>query len=310
MQTDIEKIDSLKDKIKRCAKVIKQSLINTTVGIPQDILVENFIINKLKALGIYSDSESYDLLLSEDCKEGDFRKIFCEGTDPIPLPRFRKIWSILREGSTSTTQKQQLINSDPSTYALNILKPIGQYSDEELLKKYVSNNEDSESEKELRERSKDRNFIIFKNNKEIDIELSLKMLREARRRVTTSVWNDGTMTYIVYKIGEFPNEIYDICPVTGETLLDNYSEKLGINWGKLNLDARQFIWIMHDQGIEINPLIVRTLTEVYEKDGVEGLKDLYSKIGLIYEDLKLQGNLPSLKSKNKISKKDPFGKRF
>jgi hypothetical protein len=307
MQTDQEKIDSLKDKIKRCANIIEQSLKNNTIGIPINIFTENIILEKLQLLGIYSDADSYDLLMSEDCKEGDFRKIFCEeGSDKIPIPRFRKIWGILKEGSTLN---KQVVNYDPSTYAFNILKPIGQYSDEELLKRYGPDRSDSDTEEELRKRSKDRNFIVFNDKGIINTVLTLKFLRESRRRDIPKVFNDGIKTYILYKVGEFPQEVYDICPVTGNILFEDYSEKIGIKW-KIPLDAKQFVWIMSDQGIEINPIIVNLLTSTYNEKGIDGLKDLYPNIGIIYEDLKIEGKLPSLKSKNKITKQDPFGKRY
>jgi len=48
----------------------------------------------LGELGIYEDEDSFDLLTSEDCKEGDFRAVFCDKYG-IPVPRFKRMWKIL-----------------------------------------------------------------------------------------------------------------------------------------------------------------------------------------------------------------------
>ncbi|MEK6832526.1 MAG: hypothetical protein AABY32_00635 [Nanoarchaeota archaeon] len=69
----------------------------------------------LKELGVYvDDDDSHNILLSNECKEGDARRIFCEKgpksifledkiTEParIPIPRFKQIWKILKKPISS-----------------------------------------------------------------------------------------------------------------------------------------------------------------------------------------------------------------
>lgn len=271
---------------------------------------ETFIWHRLGELGIYDDDVSYEILMSDSSKEGDFRKVFCENKESeknLPLPRFRKVWEILREGAARTEEIKPHFSDDGGVFNLaKSLRSIGQYSDKELLERYGPDKSDSETEKELRERSHNRNFIIFKSPEEIDYEMTIKMLREARRRELPKTFNDGSKTYILYKVGEFPQTTYDVCPVTGDVLLDDYSEKIGVKWD-IPLEGRQFAWIMKDQGIEMTAMVIRDLQKIFKDEGIEGLKNLYPNISVIFEDLQSEGKLPSLKSKlSSREKLDPF----
>jgi hypothetical protein len=295
-------------------------------GFPKNVQItkEAYIQLCLEKLGIYNDDLSLEILLSEDTKEGDARKVFCENNDPaynLPIARFRRLWSILKEGSNPSSNKSDVSPDKNFTSLIETLKPVSQLSDRELLERYISGN-DSETEKELKTRSHDRNFVVFSGKEQINIDMTLKMLRDARRREMPKTFNDGTETYILYKIGESPEQVFEICPVTGDILLDGYSDKIGVKWS-IPLEGRQFAWIMKDQGIEMTALTIRDVQKTYQEagagknattegdsHGIKALKAIYPKIGVIFHDLKITGDLPSLKSSNKKSKQDPFGKRY
>jgi len=268
---------------------------------------ETFIWGKLAELGINDDDISYDILMSDSSKEGDFRKVFCESKPNLPLPRFRKVWEILREGAEENKEIKSSF-SDISALASS-LKSIGQWSDKDLLEKYSQDDCSNQVEKELKERSCGRNFIVFNEDKTINTELTLNFLREARRRDLPKTFNDGNKTYLLYPAGEFPNEVYDVCPVTGDILLNDYSEKIGVKWD-MSLEGRQFVWIMKDQGIETSALSLRDIQKLFKEEGLVGLKSLYPNVGVIFEDLKVEGKLPTLKTKLSSRKKlDPFSSK-
>lgn len=300
------KMKILKDKVVESSKVVS--------NIPESYAgnAEKYIWDLLSNLGIYDDSVSNDILISGFCKEGDARKVFCDDAK-IPVPRFRKIWSILSE--TNTKEPIESKPTDSLTKQLiQTLKPIGQYTDEDLLKQY-SPICDAAVENELLVRSNGRNCIIFKDKNTIDIENSLKLLREARRRDVPRTFKIGKTVQKVYKISEFPEEIYIKCPVTGCILFDNYSEKLGVNW-EIPYEALQFIAVMTNERITVNAITARDLQKEYKENGIDGLRNLYPKISTIYDELKEIGDLPNLQTKldsRSIGKiQDPFNlnKRF
>jgi len=70
----------------------------------------------LRELGIYKDEESFELLTSEDSKEGDFRAVFCDKYS-VPVPRFKRMWKILTE---SPNEKK----SDRSEATRNLLQQL------------------------------------------------------------------------------------------------------------------------------------------------------------------------------------------
>lgn len=287
----------LNSKIESAASVISSKFNSKDEAV-------SWISKKLSELGIYNDDESLDILLSNDTKEGDARKVFCENSlmeTNIPIARFRRVWSILKEGQTTepaTKDIESLIDS---------LKPACKLNDIELLERYGMDC-GSEVEEELRKRSKDGYFVVFEpDNKTINKELTLTLLKQSKMMELPKIYSDGKKTYVIYKVGEYPEQIYDICPITGCILINQYSEKLGINWN-LPLEAKQFIWVATQQGIEFSALSVRELSKVYSEDGIEGLKGLYPKVAVAYQELQLTGSLPSLKTTNRNQKRksDPL----
>ena len=295
---------SLKDKVLEASKVI------TTTKDP-----EQFIWDCLKLLGVYDDETSNDILVSGYCKEGDARKVFCDDNH-IPVPRFRKIWSVLSETNQkaeSTGTVEQKPADSLTQQLIQTLKPIGQYSDEELLKQYGPTC-DKATEDELKSRSNGRYCIIFKDKFTVDVEKSLKLIREARRRDVPRTYKDDKKVHKVYYVGEFPEENSIQCPVSGDILFDGYSDSLGVKW-EIPYEALQFIAVLNRNGITVNAITARDLQKEYKENGMDGLRMLYPKIATIYDELKEIGELPNLQckvnSRTSAKRQDPFGnKRF
>jgi len=267
------------------------------------------IWNCLEQLGIMDDDVSYELLMSSDTREGDARHEFCDKAG-IPVPRFKRIWTILKEGGKEETTVSATPSSSTSELkeVLDVMRPVGQLSNKELLTRYKDNPDDSAVEKELVDRSKGGNCIAFLKE-EIDVDVSASLLAKAKRgiKVPTVLNKDGKI-YRVRPVGKFPNETYDICPVTGAVLFDGYSEELGVTW-EVPIEARQFVWLMNDQGIRIDAFVANNIQTLYKDKGLDGLKLQYSKIAALFDDLLDVGELPTLKTNlsTKESKRlDPF----
>jgi len=256
----------------------------------------------LRKLGIFDDNVSYELLMSNECKEGDARAIFCDQMN-MPVPRFRKIWGILKEGTKEVAETTMELSK-----VVEYIKPIGQLSNKDLLQRYKDNPDDSSVEEELKKRSQEKNCIAF-YKEEIDVDLSASLLSKAKKgiQIPTVLSSNGKI-YRIRAVGHFPQETYEVCPVTETILFENYSEALGVTW-RIPLESRQFIWLMKDQGIKIDAFVANNIQDLYEQKGMDGLKLQYPKIAELFENLSELGELPTLKTNvsSKYSKSsDPF----
>ena len=293
------------------SKVSKAAPYVVIPSCPLKIDGEQTIWACLNKLGIYDDEISYELLMSKDCKEGDARAVFCE-TEKLPVPRFRKIWSILKEGSEEEKDESKYSNSSTTSALKEVIaniRPIGQLSNKELLDRYALNFEDSAVEEELKKRSCGTNCIAFIDKKTIDVGISASLIAKAKKGIKVpSVLKKDNKLYNIRPVGEFPQEAYDVCPVTGCLLFDGYSEELGITW-TVHLEVKQFIWLMNDQGIKIDAFTANNIQKMAETEGFDAIKLQYPKITELYEGLSDTGGLPSLKEKlnsKQTQKIDPF----
>lgn len=268
---------------------------------------EQAIWECLAKLGIYDDDVSLELLMSDDCKEGDARAVFCD-TGKLPVPRFRKIWNILKDGAEPKQERET--SGGLSKEMIQTITPVGQWSDKDLLEKYGPTCSQA-VETELKVRSEMRPCIVFKNKDEVDIETSMKLLREARRREVPNVYKADGQTKKVYRISEFPEDTYTRCPVTGNILFDGYSEKIGVTW-EIPYEALQFIALLVREGVQVSAITARDLQKEYKENGLAGLRDLFPKIAVRYDELKEINELPNLKAtlSSRDAKMDPFGKRY
>jgi hypothetical protein len=291
---------TLKEKVAEAASYIVNTDDTTTFN------SEQFVWKCLNDLGIYDDEMSLEILT--ECREGDARAVFCEKHNQ-PVPRFRKVWNILKEGeSEEATSSNNLAGLEA---VVQSVKPIGQFSNKDLLIRYSENMEDSVAEEELKKRSKGGNCIVFEGKEKINVTLSNQLLQKAARGLKVpKIYKADGKVLRVFPVGVFPQETYDVCPVTGEILFEGYSEGLGVSW-EIPLEVRQFVWLMDDQGIKIDAFTADNIQETFKKDGFDALKAKFVKITELYEELAELGDLPSLKAKldSKSTVSDPFGKR-
>jgi len=295
MNTNISKIELLRNKVSQSAKIIEL--------IP-DIKIEDckkYIWERLSSIGIYeNDENSYDLLINF-CKEEDVKSVFNE----LPIVRFRQIWNIF-------TENKQEKNSNVESIIKAI--PIGQLSDKELLEVY-SPDCDSSIVDELSKRSHERAFVIFLENGLVDIETSLRMLREARRRETPVNYKVGDALKRLYKAGEFPGLFYIHCPIHNDILLvDGYCDKSKLSWENVDYECMQFAKLALEIGdIDLSIPNIRQFISIARGEGLIGLRRDFQHTALIFDEKKELNVLPNLKIRfsdktNVVD--DPFGKRI
>ena len=281
-----------------------------------DATAAEWIWARLASLGIYQDDDSYGLLLSDDCSEGEARRQFCENGEPnVPVVRFKRVWSILRRGreadvaqdtpvdgnTVSESQKEGL--KELGQQIAGALKPIGQWSDQELLDAYTFECENGVIE-ELDRRANGNAFVIFESEAEglVDVDASLRMLREARRGRTLPVtYKMADILKKLYRAGEFPGYVMHECPFhPSVVLLAGYCDKCGHTWEAVPYEIMQFARIVLNQGDapDKGPGIRQFISSAMRSTTEEALASLnedYSKAALAFSEAKQDDTLPNLK---------------
>jgi len=256
----------------------------------------------VKQLGITDDDVGMKIL-DEMTTFEDFKRVLVSPGVLLTSaePRMKVAFAYLQGIDPFAREKPTAPGSLAEAYLMN--RPIGQWSDEELIKKYGKECP-ADIENELASRTKNRPCIIFNDDGAVNVEVSLKLVRMARRQDTPKTFAVNGEVRIVYATGEFPLDIFYECPVHSSVLLvDGYCEECGTVWddpaGNRNKNA--FIRLIPKQGLDparIQELAVKSLPE---------LAKLYPKIWRQYQELKEEDNLPSLKRHiSKTKSGDPF----
>jgi len=276
--------------------ILNERVLKATAYLPKNLSPtpekgSESLFEILELLGIDNSDQGYELLMSKHCKFGYAREVFVEKKG-IPIVKFSQIWGILREGAEDEEKKSEGI---PTTIKI---ETIGQLSDQNLLTQYGPNCS-SDVEEELRKRSKGRNVIVFESDrKTINEALSIKFLKQARVGVTPPEWSDGTSHFAVYPIGKWPDTDYDICPITGKVLVDDYCSEIGLSWKGVDFECRQFLSVAVHNDIRFSVLDIRQMMLIAkEKDrGLKELKEIFPKIAIEFDNQKRLGTLPTLKT--------------
>jgi hypothetical protein len=294
-------------------------------------IAEGYIRSRLEKLGVYGDEMSNEMLMSADCTEGDARHAFCENGEPnLPVVRFKRVWSILKAG-VKQAEKTESVEKDESAIdferlatdlktGFESMKPIGQWTDAELMAKYGPECPDEISE-ELDRRAKNRPFVAFMDEVEgiVDVDTSLRLLKEARKRETPIHYKTGDALKRLFRAGDFPTQVYHECPLHKSVLLvDGYCDVCGHSWDGIEEKARQFVRVIADCGEapSSGPNIRQLITTARQCRGdLSDLANDYPKVYTHFKDQEAEGKLPSMKSRTATQgsrQADPFkpSKRF
>jgi hypothetical protein len=300
----------LKSRIEQAANIIRPFFKETDPV--------QAIDNILQKLGIDDTDLGIQILESAAVSIDDVEKLKSSivAISVIPGPRL-KIMLLILKGIDPFKQKEVEMPHNVDVVSvvmkqLEMQKPIGQWSDTDLLHKYDKDTS-FEIVEELRKRSKDRPCIVFfdYNNKKIDIDTSLVLLRQARYALTPSTFEVAGKICKVYAVGEFPMDVLYECPVHSNVLLtDGYCEECGIKWPNFEKNKKKYAFIRLMSQIEkVQPTAIRAYSEDDSEDRyiLEELKSHYPKIMLKFQELEETDSLPVMKRRLSSTKNgDPF----
>lgn len=271
---------------------------------------EEIILSALFEIGIDDSEIGLKILEAPSTVADDFNAALVKLNINVPLPRVKAVWIMLK-GQDPFKQKE--VDVDMTIHTPTLVeeivkrlekqKPIGQWSDQELLQNYGQDCP-LQVEEELAKRSKSRPCIAFLHGK-IHVETSLELLRQARHVNTPTTYYVGCETVKVYKVGDFPMSMFYECPVHSHVLLVNgYCEECGLVFKDYDVDKEKYIFLRFISEIErIQPVALRA----YLDTTFEELKKMFPKVALRFSDLKEEGRLPTMKRRLSSAKEgDPF----
>lgn len=306
------KTTSLNDRV---AQVVKDVILSVfpTMNQEQGLI---FVWDALQKLGIEKDNvSSHGLITDGFCKEGDARVIFCEQEDSLPVPWFRKLWSILvlGEGILPSPTSEISVLKD----FVNQNRPIAQWSDKELVAAYhidcPANVQD-----ELQLRAKNQAVIAFADEAAgiVNESLTLEVLRTSRRREIPKTYQAEGKAYRLWAIGEFPGLKEELSPLSPDTLLLNgYCSECEMDFKNVDIEARQFLAIIfeEDKAPALTDRIAVLGLVTLAKQGVVELRKAFPQVGILFDEQKSLGQLPNLvglvNSCKENSTQDPFGNK-
>jgi len=221
--------------------------------------------------------------------------------------RHRLAWDILIGNSAAAWTKSAKKEPEESQIVqlLKEQRPVGQWKDAELLEAY-NQDCDPEVERVLKKKASGSPVIVFENEDDgvIDVDASLKCLRMSRRRerMPDTMRFDGKLKRI-YRVGEFPAMVLYQCPFHADVILyDGYCDKDDVEWGGVDYEAMQFARLVKKAGEQpTKHKDVVGFVEIAE-EGVDALKEEYPKIGLEFDELRREDNLPNLKQRHSGSR--------
>lgn len=285
------------------------TIFNSRISAASEILkayikedTEETLKKVLFEMGIDDSPVGFEILSSPTTELNDFVSAIVAilGQEKnIPGPRLKLAWATLNEHKQEKPAPTKP-SSDNISELLKTLKPVGGYSDIELLEAY---GKDSlpEVEDVLRKRCKDRPCIVFLEDGKVDVENSLYMLRKARHQETPSTFLIRGEMKQIYKVGEFPLDVFFECPIHNNVLLiDGYCEECGTTYDTKDVDRLAFLRLVKDNIPTETPRLYRELK-------FDTLSQTFPKIFLKFKQLKDEDKLPSLKRRiSKSRENDPF----
>lgn len=173
--------------------------------------------------------------------------------------------------------------------------PKGDWNDRKLLEAY--DEDATEVGEVLRKRSKGRYCIVFKKDGTVNVEISLGLLRTAKRQHTSDQHRVSGQVVRVYRPGEFLAKALDESPfMVGVPLVNDYCAKSDTDWTDIEQKKRVLIRI-HIMKVETARLSTREMKAICKDarmDITEFSKTLSTAM-LLYDELEEQDSLPKLK---------------
>jgi len=304
----------LQEKVEKAARVVESIPGFDLSGGYDQNWAEAYIWNKLKQMQIGKDEVSHEMLISDYTKEGDMRAVFCEGSEKLAVPWFRKIFAILKgdafkadakdvvqETFQNGTLGQQSDVAEAIAKLIESNRPVSQWKDGELV---AALNADCSSEivSELKKRANDWAVVAFddEEKEKVNVEVTVKMLQLSRRRELPQVARFDGKTYRLFEVGKWPNAVFAECPMhEGVLLTEDYCDECEVDYSGVSKESLVFLRILAERG-EVDAtdkLRLRDLIKTAKEKGLLELCILFPKAAFEYEDRKGDDSLPSLKSR-------------
>lgn len=154
--------------------------------------------------------------------------------------------------------------------------------------------------KRLAEIAKNEPFIVYDNGRNVNVEMTLKILLEIKSgfkgRDNVDV---GEITKRVYRLGELPENYADENPLYRHRPLrpDGTCDQTGRSWEGVPLVVRQFVRLAMDTGeLSVNIETAHFILDmVMDADAFRKLVKRYRNTAVQFDELTKTGNLPKLK---------------
>ena len=280
----------------------------------------------LETIGISDDGLGIQLLEAETTTEDMLKKVITEhSASVLPLARLSAAICILR-GQDPFLKKNQPENITSTDALLKNMIPLAQRKDRDLLESFILE-EDSFIQEELHKRACGKPFIVMGNNNEISLDISLELLKKARKgeNIPNIIPIGGyrISRALVFPIQKFrkENRVQEESPlIPNQALFDGYCEVTDEDFKTIEIEARQFMRLVVDytnssefknskfHSFNLKSFSDRKALMVSASNGIEDLRRTWPSVALIFDDKKEMGTLPSLKIVNPIVRKksDPF----
>lgn len=251
------------------------------------------------------DSHSLDMIDSEETLPmADLFQMFVDsklakkGRLRLAVPHLR--------GKTSFEDVSESSNAmQPCHEWLSLQRPKADWSDLELLSAYDDTSSDVWDI--LRKRSHGRPFVVFAENGSVNVNESLKLLVLAKRQPTHPKHLVNGKLVRVFRAGEFLARTLNESPFRpGQILVDDYCHESGTNWKGVSEEAR-IICRLHVAKVEKAQLSSRELKSLAARaQNLVELREELDVAALLYDELKGQDKLPSLKILSSDVRQEPF----
>lgn len=264
-------------------------------------LAESRIRDALAELGIDGqDEQSLNFLGSEESVPfGDLRNIFVD-SGLIKLAPFRAGVGHLRGktnlGTNSDTTEEPLSSAVSAiTKLVESQRPVAQLSNEELLERYDPDN--VEVLEVLRRRTHGNYCIIFNTDGSVNKELSLELIKVARKQPTSNRYLKGGVVHAVFRAGDFPVQLVDESPFCrGAALINGSCPQTGTDWSNVSQEARILAHI-YAYNVETAKMTKRDMKAVCADaaKGTEHFRVTYPEAAFEYDKMKEEDRLPKLR---------------
>ncbi len=286
----------------------------------------NSLTKHLDENGISNDSTGVTVLGAKTTTIDDLVEILGSLETKAPKLKIKTAAGFLKNGLEEKPEPTpELVPSSPSfsiARELKMARPIEQWSDDDLLARYIKDRE-VDVELELHKRAKQDRFIVlepsdkgYEPGKEvIDFVKSIELLKSARKG---KMKNPSTLPVIggvrpVYFITEFNinDRMTELCPICGQGLYNSYCDRCIIDFTGIDDDSRAYMNLVAKmETFNTSSASDRKALFASAKNGITGLKSEWPALAQTFDELKATQQLPQIRvitsRPSKQGKEDPF----